>query len=65
VIRVPAFPDAGKLAKLGVKRLSAGSGISQIIWHHAATLAEKFLKNGDSGVLNNNPMPYAKLQGLF
>jgi 2-methylisocitrate lyase-like PEP mutase family enzyme len=34
----PGLPRASDLAKLGVRRLSAGSGISQVIWQHVAKL---------------------------
>lgn len=65
VLSMPALPNAQKLAKLGVKRLSAGSGISQIIWQQAATLAGNFLKDGDSTGLSRDSMQYANLQKLF
>lgn len=65
VMAVPQLPNAAVLGKLGVKRLSAGSGISQVIWQQAATLAGQFLKGGDSTVLDRDPMAYGKLQELF
>jgi len=65
VMAVPGLPNAEQLAKLGVKRLSAGSGISQLIWQQAAMLAARFLKEGDSAALDGDPMAYTKLQELF
>jgi len=61
----PGLPAAAELGKLGVKRLSAGSGIPQIIWNNAATLAENFLKTGDSAPLMTGYMDHSRLQGLF
>lgn len=65
VMSVPGLPNAEQLAGLGVKRLSAGSGIPQVVWQQAAALAGEFLKRGDSVLLGSGNMPYAQLQGLF
>lgn len=61
----PDLPDAAALGKLGVRRLSAGSGISQALWARAETLAKDFLKTGRSSPLGESSMPYGQLQGLF
>ena len=57
--------DAAALGKLGVRRLSAGSGISQVLWARAQELAQDFLESGRSASLSEASMPYAQLQGLF
>lgn len=36
----PGLPNAAELKKLGVRRLSSGSGIPQIVWNHVARLAK-------------------------
>jgi 2-methylisocitrate lyase-like PEP mutase family enzyme len=58
------LPAATELEKLGVKRLSAGSGIAQAVWALAETLAKDFLETGESDKLGRM-IPYAQMQGLF
>lgn len=65
VMAVPSLADAATLGKLGVRRLSAGGGISQVVLGKAKLLAQDFLNNGRSDVLGENALPYAELQGLF
>ncbi len=65
VMACPGLPAAKELTKLGVRRLSAGAAISQVIWNHAFDLAKGFLQSGDSHVVVTNGMPYSKLQGMF
>ena len=65
VMARPQLPAAKELAKLGVRRLSAGGAIAQAIWKHAARLAGEFLKAGDSRLLTKNGLPYSELQKLF
>ena len=61
----PGLPDAADLAKLGVRRLSAGSSIAAAAWQVVADLTNDFLETGSSaGALKNN-MPYGRLQDLF
>lgn len=56
--------NAAELQALGVKRLSAGSGIPQALWGQAAALATDFLQAGDSSKLQGQ-IPYAEMQKLF
>ncbi|BAN28215.1 isocitrate lyase/PEP mutase family protein [Caballeronia insecticola] len=65
VMAVPGLPDAATLGKLGVRRLSAGGGVSQVVLGKAKALVQDFLKHGRSDVLNDNPLPYGEAQGLF
>ncbi|WP_118972936.1 isocitrate lyase/PEP mutase family protein [Taibaiella koreensis] len=65
VMAMPGLPKADRLADLGVKRLSAGTGVSQMVWHTAARVAGAFLAGGDSAVFESDAMPIDKLQGLF
>ncbi|KAA5532552.1 isocitrate lyase/phosphoenolpyruvate mutase family protein [Taibaiella lutea] len=65
VMAMPGLPKADRLADLGVKRLSAGTGVSQLVWQTAASAAKAFLEDGDSDVFSENAMPIGKLQGLF
>jgi 2-methylisocitrate lyase-like PEP mutase family enzyme len=65
VMAWPGLADATELGKLGVRRLSAGSGISQVVWAKAAALAREFLESGRSDPLSEASMPYLQLQGIF
>jgi 2-methylisocitrate lyase-like PEP mutase family enzyme len=64
VLAWQGLPNATELAELGIRRLSAGSGISQVLWAQAEKLAKGFLDEGRSDALEGQ-MPYPRLQGLF
>lgn len=61
----PGLANAAELGKLGVRRLSAGSGISQALWGKAEKLARDFLQSGGSDPVFEGAMSYAQLQRLF
>jgi 2-methylisocitrate lyase-like PEP mutase family enzyme len=61
----PGLSNATELSRLGVRRISAGSGISQIIWNHVAQLAKAFLETGASEPLSRDYMAHKQLQDLF
>lgn len=65
VMAWPGLPAATELARLGVRRLSAGSGISQALWGKAAALAGDFLKSGKSEPLGEGAMAYPAINALF
>jgi 2-methylisocitrate lyase-like PEP mutase family enzyme len=65
VMAWPGLPAATELAQLGVRRLSAGSGIAQALWGKAAALAGDFLKTGKSEPLGEGAMGYADINALF
>lgn len=65
VMAVPGLADAATLGKLGVRRLSAGSGISQVVLGKAKALARGFLETGRSDVFNDDPLSYSEIQHLF
>jgi 2-methylisocitrate lyase-like PEP mutase family enzyme len=65
VMAVPGLPPAKALAALGVRRLSAGSVLSQMVWQRFAELAGSFLASGDSLLLSKDAMEYGRLQSLF
>lgn len=46
ILAVPGVPDAAALHRLGVRRLSAGTGICQALWNQAADLARGFMLDG-------------------
>jgi 2-methylisocitrate lyase-like PEP mutase family enzyme len=61
----PGLAAASELGRLGVRRLSAGSAISQVLWERAEELAREFLESGDSAPLSQATMAYSRLQSLF
>ena len=61
----PGLAAAKDLGAWGVKRLSAGSGIAQMMWGYVAGLTRDFLENGQSAPLLGSEMPYGELQKLF
>jgi 2-methylisocitrate lyase-like PEP mutase family enzyme len=65
VMSVPGLPRLQELARLNVRRLSAGSGLSQVMWKQFARLSQRFLTEGDSSLLASDSMEYGQLQALF
>jgi 2-methylisocitrate lyase-like PEP mutase family enzyme len=65
VMSVPGLPRLPELATLDVRRLSAGSALSQVIWQHVALLSQRFLIEGDSALFAGDSMAYGRLQALF
>lgn len=65
VLARAALPAAPALAALGVRRLSAGSGILQALYGKASTLATDFLKSGVSSPLTAGAMAYRDINSLF
>jgi 2-methylisocitrate lyase-like PEP mutase family enzyme len=65
VMAWPGLAPAAELARLGVRRLSAGSGISQMLWGQAEKLAKDFLDTGRSESMAEGAMPYPRLQALY
>jgi 2-methylisocitrate lyase-like PEP mutase family enzyme len=61
----PDLPKASELARLKVRRLSAGAAIARIVYKHIARLSEDFLENGDCGVFAEDALQYPELQKLF
>ena len=65
VLAMPGLGNAGELAELGVKRISAGAWITQIAYQTTEKLAKAFLAEGDSAVFEEDAMAGATLQELF
>jgi 2-methylisocitrate lyase-like PEP mutase family enzyme len=65
VLARPGLPDASALEELGVRRLSAGSGIATAAFGRIASLAAEFLRTGASDPLAEGAMPYAKINTLM
>jgi len=65
VMSWPGVPTADELAKLGVKRLSAGASVYQALWKAMTDISIDFLKSGDSSLFMKGSMPYAEMQSMF
>lgn len=61
----PDLPDARRLAALGVRRLSAGSGLCGATWGRAATLARDFLAEGQSTPFAEGAMSWGEINALM
>lgn len=61
----PGLPAQSELARLGVRRLSAGSSIAQATWGRAARLAAAFLRDGHGEVVSDDTMSYAEVNKQF
>lgn len=61
----PELAGAEELGKLGVRRLSAGTGIAQVAWGAAEALAKDFLASGGSAPMYKGFVSYRQLQELF
>lgn len=60
----PGLAPAAALSKLGVRRLSAGSAISQAVAGVTAVKAKTFLREGNSAALKKGAMTYGELNAL-
>ena len=65
VLARPGLPPASVLVGLGVRRLSAGSGLAQAAFGRIAALASGFLQNGVSEPLAEGSMVYAEINALL
>jgi 2-methylisocitrate lyase-like PEP mutase family enzyme len=65
VLAWPGLPAAPELERLGVRRLSAGLGITQAVYGQIASLAAAFLHDGTSVATANGAKPYAEINELM
>jgi 2-methylisocitrate lyase-like PEP mutase family enzyme len=65
VMARPGLPPLATLARLGVRRLSAGSAIAQAALGTAKRLASQFLAEGSTDALFAGALPYAEGNALF
>ena len=59
------LPAAAEVAALGARRLSAGSGIPEVMFGRTAALVAEFLRSGTSGPLTDGAMAYRDLNALM
>jgi 2-methylisocitrate lyase-like PEP mutase family enzyme len=65
VLARPGLPRASELEALGVRRLSAGSGIAQALFGRTSSLVTGFLWTGASEPLAEGAMPYVEINALM
>lgn len=65
LLAFPGLPDARTLEALGVRRLSAGSGICGAAWGRTAALARGFLADGRSEPLSDGAMGWGEINALM
>jgi len=65
LLAFPGLPDAATLEGLGVRRLSAGSGVCSATWGRAATLTRGFLADGRSEPLMEGALGWGEINALM
>lgn len=65
LLAFPGLPDAAALKALGVRRLSAGSGLCGAAWGRTAALAKDFLKDGRSEPLSEGALGWGEINALM
>ncbi|MCI0572971.1 MAG: isocitrate lyase/phosphoenolpyruvate mutase family protein [Myxococcaceae bacterium] len=65
VLALPGLPPVSALEGLGVRRLSAGSSIAEVVFGKVASLASAFLRTGATAPLFQDAMRYAEINALM
>lgn len=65
LLAMPGLPAAVDLERLGVRRLSAGSGITSAVYGRARTLARGFLTDGAYGPLGDDAIGWGEMNALM
>lgn len=65
VLAWPGVPPAVKLKEIGVRRLSAGSGIAKVMLNKVHTMAAAFLVDGRSEPFNEGVIKNPEINGLM
>lgn len=65
LLAYPGLPDAETLKGLGVRRLSAGSGLASAALGRAATLARDFLADGRSAPMMQGALGWAEVNAMM
>ena len=65
LLAFPGLPDARTLARLGVRRLSAGSSICGATWGRTAALTRGFLSDGRSEPMSEGAMGWGEINALM
>ena len=65
LLAMPGLPAAAELERRGVRRLSAGSGITSAVYGRARTLACGFLTDGAYGPLGDDAIGWGEMNALM
>ena len=65
VLAWPGLPNASELERIGVRRLSAGSGIGKAVLNRTLEMAKAFLADGESEPLTQGPLTNADVNGMM
>lgn len=65
VMARPQLPTAAQLAALGVRRLSAGAAMAEVLYGKVAGLASAFLRDGVSTAVLEGAMDYGEINRLM
>ena len=65
VLAWTGLPDAGRLQALGVRRLSAGSAISEAMHGHVLAMMREFVASGRVDTASAKPATYGEVQALM
>lgn len=65
LLAFPGLPDAAELERLGVRRLSAGSGLASGAYGRAASLAKAFLIDGQSGPMMQDALGWGEMNAAM
>ncbi|HEX8909698.1 MAG TPA: isocitrate lyase/phosphoenolpyruvate mutase family protein [Anaeromyxobacteraceae bacterium] len=65
VLGTPASPPLGELARLGVRRVSFGSGLARAAYGRARRIAQELSAAGTYAALAEDSIGYAEMQRLF
>jgi 2-methylisocitrate lyase-like PEP mutase family enzyme len=61
----PGLPDGATLETIGVRRLSAGSGIGKVLLNHVHAMANSFLVDGKSEPFSAGALGNAEINGML
>jgi 2-methylisocitrate lyase-like PEP mutase family enzyme len=61
----PGLPDGATLEKIGVRRLSAGSGIGKVMLNHVHDMAKAFLADGKSEPFSAGALGNGEINGMM
>lgn len=65
LLAVPGLPGAAELERLGVRRLSAGSGLASAAFGRVASLTRAFLADGASAPMMEGGLPWTEMNALM
>jgi 2-methylisocitrate lyase-like PEP mutase family enzyme len=65
LLAYPGLPGAAELERLGVRRLSAGSGLASAAFGRVAALTRAFLADGNPEPMMEGGLPWSEMNALM